>query len=465
MRDERASMPSTSIVIRTSRRHAIPDGAADALVLDLLPTAAASTISASLEQLVERAGPLRPAARELLLLASAVYIGDKVTPRNDAPDRWTRSFTMHAPASDPALWETAAPELREALQFLTGDHWDLRWRQEATTIHRVRPRMRSRYDAVCLFSGGLDSFAGAIDLLEDPARLRVLLIGHYDSAHTPGPQRRLAGVLSAAYGPARLRLLQIRVRPAPPSQAQAVPLTARREPSTRSRSLLFIALGIAAAAAIGPDVPLYVPENGFIALNVPLIRARLGSCSTRTTHPYFLDRLRAALGSLGLTNPIYTPYADRTKGEMLGTSRNPDLLSRHARETVSCAHPEAGRYIGARPGNCGYCFPCLIRRGALYTIGADRAADYLWDVTSDMSLFEGTSARGQDARALFIALQSSDDPLRDAILAPLVAGPLPPDVDRRAAARVYQQGMAELRAWLIAQASGDVRQFAGLEGD
>ena len=458
-------MASTSIVIRTNRRYPIPDRAADSLVLDLLPTVAASTMNANLEQLVERAGALPAAARELLLLASAVYIADKVTPRDDAPDRWTRSFTIDAPASDPALWETAAPDLPEALQFLTGDHWDLRWRQEVTTIHRVRPRMRSRYDAVCLFSGGLDSFAGAIDLLEDPARPRVLLIGHYDSMHTPGPQRRLANALGVVYGQARLRLLQIRVRPAPLSQAQAVPLTGRREPSTRSRSLLFIALGIAAAAAIGSHVPLYVPENGFIALNVPLIRARLGSCSTRTTHPYFLDRLRVALGSLGLTNPIHTPYASRTKGEMLATSRNPDLLTQHARETVSCAHPEAGRYVGARPGNCGYCFPCLIRRGALHAVGADVAADYQWDVTSDMSLFEGTSARGQDARALFMALLSSGDPLRDPTLAPLVAGPLPPEVDRRAAARVYQQGMAELRAWLMAQASDEVRRFAGLEGD
>lgn len=419
-------MASTSIVVRTNRHHPIPDGAEGTLVLDLLPTAAASTISANLEGLVERVGPLPVAARELLLLASAVYIADKVSPRGDTSDHWTRSFTMHAPTADPARWEAATPELRAALQFLSGDHWDLRWRQEATTIHRVRPRVRSRYDAVCLFSGGLDSFAGAIDLLEDPARPRVLLIGHYDSAHTPGPQGRLAAALSAAYGPARLRLLQIRVRPASRSQAQAVPLPSRREPSTRSRSLLFIALGIAAAAAIGPQVPLYVPENGFIALNVPLIRARLGSCSTRTTHPYYLDRLRAALDNLGLTNPIHTPYTERTKGEMLASSRNTDLLLQHARETVSCAHPEAGRYIGARPGNCGYCFPCLIRRGALHAIGADRAADYLWDVTSDMSLFEGASARGQDARALFMALQSSTDPLRDPTLAPLVAGPLPP---------------------------------------
>lgn len=455
----------TSIVVRTSRQLPIAGGAADGLVLDLFPTIAASTISANLEGLVERAGTPPAAARELLLLASAVYIGDKITPRTDAPDRWTRAFAIHAPATDPAQWEAAAPDLREALQFLTGDAWDLRWRREVTTIHRVRRRIRPRFDAVCLFSGGLDSCAGAIDLLEEHARPRVLLIGHYDSSHTPGPQRHLANALGAAYGHARLHLLQIRVRPAFPTRQQAVSLTDRREPSTRSRSLLFIALGIAAAAAIGPDVPLYVPENGFIALNVPLIRARLGSCSTRTTHPYFLDRLRAALSTLGLNNPIYTPYAGQTKGEMLAASRNLALLAQLARETVSCAHPEVGRYVGARPGNCGYCYPCLIRRAALHAIGADIGADYLWDVTRDPALLDGVSARGQDARALFIALQESADPLRDPTLAPLLAGPLPTDADRGAAMRVYQQGMAELRAWLRAQASAEVREIAGLEDE
>lgn len=458
-------MAPTSIVLRTSRRAPIPDGVEGALVFDLLPTVAQSTISANLEQLIERTGPPPAVARELLLLASAVYIGDKVTPRNDTADRWTRAFTIYAPASDPAIWEAAAPDLREAVQFLSGDAWDLRWRREVTTIHRVRPRMRSQFDAVCLFSGGLDSFAGAIDLLEDPARPRVLLIGHYDSPHTPGPQRRLADALAAAYGHARLRLLQIRVRPASPTRDQAVPLPARREPSTRSRSLLFIALGIAAAAASGPDVPLYVPENGFIALNVPLIRARLGSCSTRTTHPYFLNRLSAATRVLGLNNPIRTPYAGLTKGEMLAANRNPELLARLARTTVSCAHPEVGRYVKAPPGNCGYCYPCLIRRAALHAVRADVAADYHWDITRDMALFDGTSARGQDARALFISLQSSADPLRDPSLAPLLAGPLPPDADRAAATRVYQHGMDELRSWLMAQASPEVRQFAGLEDD
>lgn len=264
--DEGAIMASTSIVICTNRRYRSCTAPRTLLVLDLASTkVAASTMNANLEQLVERAGVLPAAARELLLLASAVYIADKVTPRDDAPTAGPGRLplTRRHPTQRSGR---PRPPILEALQFLTGDHWDLRWRQEVTTIHRVRPRMRSRYDAVCLFSGGLDSFAGAIDLLEDPARPRVLLIGHYDSMHTPGPQRRLANALGVVYvgRPACACCRSGCARPL--SQAQAVLLTGRREPSTRSRSLPFIAPRHPAAAAIGPHVPLDVPENGFIAL-------------------------------------------------------------------------------------------------------------------------------------------------------------------------------------------------------
>ena len=48
------------------------------------------------------------------------------------------------------------------------------------------------------------------------------------------------------------------------------------EPTRRSRSILFIALGLAAASARG-GVPLLIGENGFTSLNPPLASERAGS--------------------------------------------------------------------------------------------------------------------------------------------------------------------------------------------
>ena len=84
----------------------------------------------------------------------------------------------------------------------------------------------------------------------------------------------------------------------------------------RSRSLLYLALGLAAAAGFGAATPLIIPENGWISLNPPLTANRLGSCSTRTTHPYFLEQLTGLWRAAGLANPLVNPYQGLTKGEI-----------------------------------------------------------------------------------------------------------------------------------------------------
>ena len=69
-----------------------------------------------------------------------------------------------------------------------------------------------------------------------------------------------------------------------------------------------------------------MPENGYIALNIPLTPSRVGTCSTRTTHPYFLHTVRELTGLLGMTNPIENPLAGRTKGEVLALCQDQTML-------------------------------------------------------------------------------------------------------------------------------------------
>src|SRR5262249_11055680 len=135
----------------------------------------------------------------------------------------------------------------------------------------------------------------------------------------------------------------------------------------RSRSLLFLALGTAAASVYGPTVPLSVPENGYMSLNVPLTVTRLSSLSTRTTHPYFIGLFRRFLAAVGLATPIEFQSHVRPKGEMLATAKNQPMPRSAASLTMSCAPPEAGRHTKAVPSlHCGYCVPCLIRRAAMH---------------------------------------------------------------------------------------------------
>jgi hypothetical protein len=103
-----------------------------------------------------------------------------------------------------------------------------------------------------LFSGGLDSLVGAIDFLE--AGHRLALVSYYDFGQLAGIQQSQAAVLTRHYGPERVSHLGLRV------QFREAP-----ELTLRSRSLLYLALGLTAAAGLGPASPLIIPENGWIS--------------------------------------------------------------------------------------------------------------------------------------------------------------------------------------------------------
>jgi 7-cyano-7-deazaguanine synthase in queuosine biosynthesis len=338
--------------------------------------------------------PPPPAVAAFLLAALGVWAGDKLLPRKSAPDAWTREIVLHLPTT-PA-WLRLAPPLEEILNFLTGDQWTIKYRESPLNLgfagswdHPWRPQ------AVSLFSGGLDSLAGAVNQLE--AGRRLLLVSHHDYGQLAGLQKTLAGALAAHYGPERVQHLGLRV------QFPEAP-----ELTLRSRSLLFLALGLTAAAAFGPDMPLVIPENGWVSLNPPLTLNRLGPYTTRTTHPYFLARLTRLWRDAGINQPLLNPYQGLTKGELLEQCRNRELLEKLARRSSSCARPVASRWRRQAGGECGYCYPCLLRRAALHRLGWDKGEDYLLDVLADPGALRHR-VRGRDLRALLLALRTWEE--------------------------------------------------------
>ena len=72
---------------------------------------------------------------------------------------------------------------------------------------------------------------------------------------------------------------------------------------------MFLCIAITVAGIIGDEVPVYIPENGFIGLNIPLTNSRKGSCSTRTTHPYFIKSINEILEDIGIKNKVLNIFA------------------------------------------------------------------------------------------------------------------------------------------------------------
>jgi hypothetical protein len=327
------------------------------------------------------------------------------------------------------------------LSFLTGDNWTFCFRRRRTaTGHSGGGAGRKLFQSVSLFSGGLDSFIGAIDLLENGKT--IALVGQHGKGSAKKEQERAHEVITNNYKD-RTFPFWFYVQPYIGKDRES-------ENTMRSRSILFLALGTAVASAAGKGTKLYVPENGLISLNVPLTFSRLGSLSTRTTHPHFISMYRKLLDEIGIAVEVETPYRFKTKGEMLNESRNQSVLLQGARATMSCAHPSAGRYQSLPVGkHCGYCVPCLIRRAAMKTAGIDDSDDYNFDILDKDP--PPNTALGRDVRAFRMAIERTRSMSHLQLVAEVLgAGPAPPEEISELIA-VYQRGLDEVGRFLNAK--------------
>lgn len=301
---------------------------------------------------------------DLLTLAAHVHAADtRVSRESEAQDGWTRELRLVVPVSDPDLWHSAAPTFRRLLNFLTGDRWTLQFRprppQFATVAAAGQQQLSSPpFDSVALFSGGLDSLIGAVNLLEEGRT--PLLISHAGDPAASEAQTKLYDALIAKYVGRAFDRLRVWL-----TFPESLVEDSAGEPTTRGRSFLFFALGVFAGTGLPDPATLLVPENGLIALNVPLDPLRLGALSTRTTHPFYIARWNDALELLDLRVRIENPYWDKTKGEMVRQCANRELIKHLASTSISCSSPSKGRWQGLGIQQCGYCLPCLIRRASL----------------------------------------------------------------------------------------------------
>jgi len=325
----------------------------------------------SIEDFTRLRGKIDPLALDFVLFALVIYGCDRASSRASAEDGWTRQFSVTMPVSDPDAWNAAAGIAQEMVSFLTGDEWQIRFVAQTKPVfdkkfQRARKAFRQRTkiggEVVSLFSGGLDSFIGVIDWLEANPNDVITLSGAYDPAAEPAwaDQRSLMEHLTRVF-PKRIHHIVSRMG----IEAKG------EENSYRSRSFCFLSFGILASSFLEEGATLIVPENGSIALNYPLTPSRSGSLSTRTVHPFFLDRLRALLAALDLYCPIEDPYRFKTKGEMIAECSNQALLKKAYGDAVSCGNRK--RYKAHVPGatapHCGYCVPCIFRKAGLHAAG------------------------------------------------------------------------------------------------
>lgn len=319
-------------------------------------------------------------AIDLAILAATVTAADtKISRNKHAQDSWSREIDLYIPVSNLDLWSENIALIERMLRFLTGDYWSIifRTRQKGmeSLIERPPKLVGVNFDSVCLFSGGLDSFVGAIDLFQGGSN--PILVSHYRDASTKS-QEKCADKLSQVYGDIKSRHVRANVS----FDKNDLP-GLETENTTRGRSFIFFSLACLAASSLDNPTPIYVPENGLISLNVPLDHLRLGAWSTRTTHPFYMARWQDLLNNLGIKAKLLNPYRFKTKGEMLSECKNKSFIKNNYDITISCSSIAKSRWKKQPLGHCGYCTPCLIRRSAIHTaFGEDKTTYSIDDLTA-----------------------------------------------------------------------------------
>lgn len=382
-------------------------------------------------------------AVDLVLVAALVNAGDtRVSRAINAQDGWTREIDLYAPVSDPARWSAYSHRLEDLLKFLTGDRWRLffrpRSKRMASIVTKTEKLPLDGLNEVCLFSGGLDSLIGVLDLLKDGRR--PLLVSHYWDAETSKAQSYLLDRLQRRFPSPEIRSMRVRL-----GFDYNHLDTGEVEQTQRGRSFLFFALASLAASAIGKPTKVNVPENGLIALNVPLDPLRFGALSTRTAHPHFIAGVNGLLQDIGIGAALVNEYRHRTKGEMVKSCADRDFLQKEVGNSMSCSSPAKARYRGLSPRHCGYCVPCLIRRASLAMgLGVPDPTLYTVPDLAAQTLFTDKS-EGENVRSIQLMAQrlKKRPDLADILVhqpGPLTNAP----AEVRAYADVFRRGVLEV---------------------
>lgn len=301
-------------------------------------------------------------AWDFAAISMAVVAADEGCQRSGSADGWTRQIELTIAVSDSRFWGEQAENISRMLAFLTGDIWTVRFVGGGIQPAPDKKAASRPEDVICLLSGGLDSLIGAIDLVKKGSKpLFVSQVAKGD--------KKQQQVFAQTISPNSLHLQM--------NHNTRMPHASER--SQRARSMGFFGFGALAATSLqayeaGQRVPLVIPENGYISVNVPLTPLRRGSLSTRTTHPHFLAMLQQLFDAAGLRIDISNPYQLKTKGEMLKACLDQPKLKKLASHSTSC-----GRYARSGFQQCGRCVPCLVRRAAFEEWGGGDATKYRFD--------------------------------------------------------------------------------------
>ena len=324
---------------------------------------------------------------DLLEVASYVYAADSAISRGGKTDtqmgrRWRRKFRFEIPVRRPDIWSSdpVLSALVETLGFLSDDSYEFEFRAiiDAPTMEEYfefKDKEETSFmpDEVILFSGGLDSLSGTVKELVGCGNKSVALVSHRSASKIAAAQKYLVDKLRSRFGANRVLHVPVWAH---------LDGSLGREPTHRTRSFLFAALGVVTARMFGRDSIRFF-ENGVVSLNLPPVAQVVGARATRTTHPQTLAGFQSLFSVvLGCDFGVDNPFAWTTKTEVIeriAANGCSDLI----RDTRSCTRVHDMTKLHP---HCGQCSQCIDRRFAVLAASQeheDPAEAYKVDLFTD----------------------------------------------------------------------------------
>ena len=316
-----------------------------------------------------------PVLYDALLIAAAVEFCDRVQKRLALI--WGREFHLRIPVHDLELWNTKAVSgsLHEALNFITGDRWNIsfyRRKSDAVPVRQSSLALKSDFSAVIPFSDGMDSLA--------VAELMALELGEQLALVRLGPKK----CKWKKHSPKR--------------PFSSVPFHVRkgmnrfRESSARSRGFKFTLIsGIAAYLSNASQV--IISESGQGALGPAFIPVGQAYADYRN-HPMFTVKMEKFFSALlGYQVRYKFPQLWVTKGQTLAKyvtecKSNSDLWVK----TKSCWQQNRHVSVSGKTRQCGICAACMLRRLAVHAAGlTEPKTTYVWEDLGAVSLEKGAA--------------------------------------------------------------------------
>jgi hypothetical protein len=241
--------------------------------------------------------------------------------------------------------------MQDILSFMVQARPPLRFKA-AQKIRRPRKRVQpKRRESVTLFSGGIDSLSGILNVQTNVGSTSGVFVNH---SNISSIVKDLETQVLNSYN---TNVFQINIRRSPAAGIQQL------------RGFVYLVFGAIVAKVLKTN-KIFISESGPIMYQPLFLPTDL---VTLTTHPTLILLSKQLFKELyNIEFQFYEPFEDLTKAEVISLCPECDAI----RYTNSCI---STRFAYSQYSHCGRCYGCLVRRLSSIVAGV-KDAEYGKDV-------------------------------------------------------------------------------------